>query len=301
MVINQQSLQGLNVAYSTAFNKAFEGVQPRYQKVASVVPSTTASTNYNWLGQFPQMREWIGEREIQSLSAYDYVIRNKKFEMSVAVPRDAVEDDMYGIYNAMFGNLGDAAAQHPNNLVFDIMKNGFKKKCYDEKTFFATDHPSGKDGETETSNCTTEKLSMDSYIEARASMMGLIGDKGKSLNIVPDLLVVSPSNEREGRLILEADFINGTSNTMKGTAKLLVATELADEPDQWFLLCTNKFLKPFIYQERQKIRLTALIKDTDENVFMRDEYIWGADGRSNAGYGFWQMAYGSTGTTSSKG
>ena len=142
---------------------------------------------------------------------------------------------------------------------------------------------------------------MDSYIEARASMMGLIGDKGKSLNIVPDLLVVSPSNEREGRLILEADFINGTSNTMKGTAKLLVATELADEPDQWFLLCTNKFLKPFIYQERQKIRLTALIKDTDENVFMRDEYIWGADGRSNAGYGFWQMAYGSTGTTSSKG
>ena len=47
MVINQQSLQGLNVAYSTAFNKAFEGVQPRYQKVASVVPSTTASTNYN--------------------------------------------------------------------------------------------------------------------------------------------------------------------------------------------------------------------------------------------------------------
>ena len=131
--------------------------------------------------------------------------------------------------------------------------------------------------------------------------MGLFGDKGKSLNIVPDLLVVSPSNEREGRLILEADFINGTSNTMKGTAKLLVATELADEPDQWFLLCTNKFLKPFIYQERQKIRLTALIKDTDENVFMRDEYIWGADGRSNAGYGFWQMAYGSTGTTSSKG
>ena len=79
MVINQQSLQGLNVAYSTAFNKAFEGVQPRYQKVASVVPSTTASTNYNWLGQFPQMREWIGEREIQSLSAYDYVIRNKKY------------------------------------------------------------------------------------------------------------------------------------------------------------------------------------------------------------------------------
>ena len=26
------------------------------------------------------------------------------------------------------------------------------------------------------------------------------------------------------------------------------------------------------------------------------EFVWGADGRSNAGYGFWQMAYGSDGT-----
>jgi len=28
---------------------------------------------------------------------------------------------------------------------------------------------------------------------------------------------------------------------------------------------------------------------------MLDEYLYGADGRSNAGYGFWQMAYGSAG------
>ena len=29
---------------------------------------------------------------------------------------------------------------------------------------------------------------------------------------------------------------------------------------------------------------------------MRNEFIWGVDARYNAGYGFWQMAYGSTGT-----
>lgn len=62
-----------------------------------------------------------------------------------------------------------------------------------------------------------------------------------------------------------------------------------------FLLCTNRFLKPFIYQLRKKIKFTSLTRDTDENVFMLDEYLYGADGRSNAGYGFWQMAYGSTG------
>ncbi len=32
---------------------------------------------------------------------------------------------------------------------------------------------------------------------------------------------------------------------------------------------------------------------------MRDEYVYGADGRSAAGYGMWQMAYGSVGDLSS--
>lgn len=140
------------------------------------------------------------------------------------------------------------------------------------------------------------KLSADSYEAARTAIMSVTGDKGKSLNLVPNLLVVSPANEKAARLILKADQIEGTTNVYKDTAELMVATELADKPDAWFLLCTNKFLKPFIFQKRKPVKLTALTKDDDENVFMRDEFIWGADGRSNAGYGFWQMAYGSDGT-----
>lgn len=86
-----------------------------------------------------------------------------------------------------------------------------------------------------------------------------------------------------------------SANVLKGTAKLHVEPALAEHPEYWFLLCTNRFLKPFIYQLRKKIKFTSLTRDTDENVFMLDEYLYGADGRSNAGYGFWQMAYGSTG------
>ena len=78
-------------------------------------------------------------------------------------------------------------------------------------------------------------------------------------------------------------------------------TELADQPDYWFLLATQKALKPIIYQKRKPIKLTSKTNDNDDTVFMKDQFIWGADGRSNAGYGFWQMAYGSIGTTSSKG
>lgn len=298
MIVNQANLHGLTVSYSTAFNKSFDTVAPNYQKVATVVPSSTGEQDYKWLGQIPEMREWIGEREVQSLAAYDYSLKNKKFEMTYGVPREDIEDDKYGVYAALFSNMGESAALHPDKLVFEAMMNGFTALCYDGKPFFAENHQVEK---TTYSNKGNERLSRESYKKARAAIMSIRGDKGKSLKLVPDLLVVSPALEETARLILEADQVNGTTNVLKGTAKLLVEPMLAEHKRYWFLLCTGRFLKPFIYQLREKIRFTSLTKDTDENVFMRDEFLYGATGRSNAGYAFWQMAYGSTGEVDAQG
>lgn len=298
MIVNQANLHGLTVSYSTAFNKSFDTVAPNYQKVATVVPSSTGEQDYKWLGQIPEMREWIGEREVQSLAAYDYSLKNKKFEMTYGVPREDIEDDKYGVYAALFSNMGESAALHPDKLVFEAMMNGFTALCYDGKPFFAGNHQVEN---TTYSNKGNERLSRESYKKARASIMSIRGDKGKSLKLMPDLLVVSPALEETARLILEADQVNGTTNVLKGTAKLLVEPMLAEHESYWFLLCTGRFLKPFIYQLREKIRFTSLTKDTDENVFMRDEFLYGATGRSNAGYAFWQMAYGSTGEVDAQG
>lgn len=298
MIVNQANLHGLSTGYSTAFNKSFTDTQPNFQKVATTVPSTTGEQDYKWLGQMPGMREWIGEREVQSLAAYDYLIKNKKFEMTVGVPRDDIEDDKYGVYTPLFSNMGEAAALHPDELVFGALMNGFDEKCYDGLSFFNEGHMSGGKAY---SNRSKKKLTRDSYLEARTAIMSIKGDKGKSLKLLPDLLVVSPKLEYEARLILEADQVDGTSNILKGTAKLHVEPMLAEKEDYWFLLCTGRFLKPLIYQVRKPIKFVTLTKETDENVFMYDEYRYGADGRSNAGYGFWQMAYGSTGEEAAQG
>ncbi len=66
----------------------------------------------------------------------------------------------------------------------------------------------------------------------------------------------------------------------------------------WMLLDTSKALKPFIFQNRQKPRLAALDGPTDQNVFMRKEFIYGADSRNGFGFGFWQTAFGSKATLS---
>lgn len=299
MIINASNLRNLTSGYSAAFNKTLGETKTHYQELATTVQSGTAENNYPWLGQMGGLREWIGDREVQNLSEYGYTIRNRTFEKTIGVPREAIEDDQYGVYTPMFSMIGQEAAQHPDELVFELLTGGFKEKCYDGKAFFAKDHPSG---DAEFSNASDLELTRESFLAARAAVMSFCGDKGKALNIVPDLLVVSPKNEARAKEIVEADIINGTTNITKGMARLMVATQLAgDTEEMWFLFSTHQFLKPLIYQRRKALKMTMLTKEDDLNVFMKKEYLYGCDCRDNVGFGFWQMAFGSTGKTAAQG
>lgn len=61
----------------------------------------------------------------------------------------------------------------------------------------------------------------------------------------------------------------------------------------WFLLCTKQPIKPVILQRRKDFSFVSLDRETDPNVFMNKEFIYGSDARGNVGFGFWQMAWGS--------
>lgn len=294
MIINTGTIRGLYTSFKVIFNKALDTTKPMWEGVATLVPSTTGESTYAWLGQFPRLREWIGSRQIKNLSASDYTIKNKDFESTVAVPKNAIQDDQIGLYNPMMEDMGQSAAMWPDSLVFSLLKKGFKEKCYDGQSFYSDSHKIGK---LTFSNKGTKALSKDSFLSARATMMSIKEEEGNSLNITPNLLVVPPSLESIAREILLADQINGTTNTCKGMAEILVVPELSGDETAWHLLCTTKAIKPIIFQERQKAQFVSKDSESDENVFMRKEYLYGTDARGNAGYSFWQLAYGSTGTT----
>lgn len=141
MIINSNNLAILHRAFNTAFQKGFTGVAPMWQKIATEVPSTTGSEDYGWIGELPGMREHIGDRHVHNLSMSDYTIKNKKFELTVGVPEDKVEDDQYGVYAPLMESLGFSAAQHPDELIWELLAAGFETKCYDKQYYFDTDHP----------------------------------------------------------------------------------------------------------------------------------------------------------------
>jgi phage major head subunit gpT-like protein len=68
----------------------------------------------------------------------------------------------------------------------------------------------------------------------------------------------------------------------------------------WYLLDTTRVIKPLIHQVRRDFgQIVSKDKPTDDNVFDRNEYVYGVDARMNVGYGFWQMAWGSKQTLDS--
>ncbi len=67
----------------------------------------------------------------------------------------------------------------------------------------------------------------------------------------------------------------------------------AGDGEPWFLMSTRRPLKPLIYQLREPFTFVAKDRVDDDNVFFQKEFIYGTDGRSNVGFGFWQMAWGS--------
>ncbi|CDZ32208.1 Mu-like prophage major head subunit gpT [Neorhizobium galegae bv. officinalis] len=225
-VITPELLAAAQRGFKTSFQKGFSGVASMYASVATVVTSTASEETYGWLGDMPKLREWIGDRHIKGLTSKGYSIKNRKFESTVTVPRDDIEDDKLGLYGPRFEFLGSAAASHPDEIVFELINSAVDATCYDGQNFFDVDHPVGKPGS-----------------------------------------------------------VTSVENFAAGSGEL------------WFLADFSRPLKPFIFQKRRDYNFTSKEDGkTSDHVFMRDEYVYGVDARVAAGYGFWQMAFGSTDT-----
>jgi Mu-like prophage major head subunit gpT len=58
------------------------------------------------------------------------------------VERTALEDEQYGQIRLRIQSLAEAAARHKEQLVFELVRDGFEARCYDGQPFFSSAHPS---------------------------------------------------------------------------------------------------------------------------------------------------------------
>lgn len=136
----------LFVASSAAFRNGLSLAQPQLAPLAMRVASSTRTQHYPFLGMAPSLREWLGDRVVKSLGAYEYSLTNRKFESTIAVKRDDIEDDLTGTLSPVFEEMGRMAALHPDQLIAEAITAN--PVGYDGVALFSTAHPH-EDGTTQ--------------------------------------------------------------------------------------------------------------------------------------------------------
>ncbi|HML52920.1 MAG TPA: Mu-like prophage major head subunit gpT family protein, partial [Solidesulfovibrio magneticus] len=140
-IITPALVSALFTGFKAEFQRVYGETPSHWDKVATLMPSTSKSNTYGWLGQFPQLVEWVGARVLKDMAAHGYSITNKLFESTVGVKRTDIEDDEVGIYKPLFGEMGRAAKSFPDELVYGLLRLGLSTLCFDGQYFFDTDHP----------------------------------------------------------------------------------------------------------------------------------------------------------------
>lgn len=157
MDLNTDNLNRLRVGYNGAYKRGLGAATAMSGRLVTRVPATVMEQDYGWMNKLPRVREWIGGRVVQNLSASDYKIKERPWELTIGVNRDHIETDNLGIYSVAFEQMGESTGSFSEELVWETLMSGFSTNCYDGQYFFDTDHPVlDKDGVTMLSVANTD-------------------------------------------------------------------------------------------------------------------------------------------------
>lgn len=297
MIVNNGTISQLYKTFKTISMAQLESQKPKWAIIAMLVTSTTRQNDYGWLNSVPGMREWIGERQVQNLSESGYSIRNRDFELTVSVDRNDIDDDNLGIYSSMFQQLGYSVAYSPDEIIFDLLRRAFEEKCYDGKAFFASNHPVGRKTFSNVSNKTLTATELET---ALGLMRSQTNEQGRPLRVFmnkPKLLVGPLLEATARRIVGLATLPQGGDNPNYGAAEIEMVPEFVGEAAAfWVLADVSQPIKPMILQRRKEPEFVRKDASSDDNVFNQRQFVYGYDDRKAAGFGFWQLAYGSTGS-----
>lgn len=295
-VVTSDFLAGLMTNFRAIFKTTFDAadVEAFWKKLATQFPSNSDKETYAWLGTVPAMREWLAERAAFGLLGYDFSITNKDYEGTIAVDRNTLEDDKYGMITPRIRQLAEEAARYPDELIFKLIndgKTGSIGKAYDGTAYFANTRTIGDSGNIDNLiagayGATAAKI-RSGIGAATTAMRKFKDDRARPMNLTPDTLVCPPDIEiaiRDALLPAVAGTVRPEAAIVKN---IIVSAHLGvgDGSGDYYLFCTTKPLKPVFYQLRKAPEFVSLDKTDSENVFLRRQILYGVDMRCNVGWG----------------
>lgn len=286
--------RGLKASFVKAYNNGEDpsDVMPFIMETTS----TGRDEEYGWLGNSPKMREWLGDRKLSKLNSFDYKLKNKKYEATLDVLRDDIDDDRLGNYRIRVQDLAMKARIHPRELFFAALIEGTTELCYDGQPFFSASHEEGDSGIQSNIHTGTGTTLADIKADVEAvvaKMKSLKDDRGEPFDESEVMIGIVCHVDIEQKFIELNTLarINSTDNSMKGRIKQITTTSRFSDKNDWYLgNIQPQGVKPIIRQVRKKPEFRAQEADSS-NGFMRDVYYYGVDSREVFGYGMWQRMF----------
>jgi phage major head subunit gpT-like protein len=309
MNITPAGLQLLFQEVQLQYQQAYDAAPTVYQQICTEVPSRTRETHYGWMDKIPMVREWLGPRVAQNVAAQSYTLRNRKWELTLAIKREDIEDEQMELFSAAPQMLGEQTKIHPDILCQQVIEAGTANLTFDNAAFFSASHPidtlnaaAGTQSNLFTSGTSgAMPLNNANLAAARTRMRQFKGRDGQPLGINMTHILVPPALEETANVLQSAELISpgtaafGTAagapstNTLRGTFQVIVSDRLTSDT-AWYPLCLNKPIKPFVFQNRKPVEFTFMVNPNDPNVWNLDEYQYGTRARYNVGYGLWFLA-----------
>lgn len=274
-----------------------------WPKITTVVQSDKDHEIYAEFGNIPAMREFIDERSVQGFgSKWKYEIWNKKYELTLGVRRDELEDELYGVIRMRIGDMAKMYRYSLDEMTFANIAAGAAATslAWDGSPFFSTTH--NLDGATNQSNDfhTNGAFSKNNLITILNAMRRYKNDKGKLMKIEPDTIICGPelfwtvaetlhtsSYVVTGLASTSSGSVGANYNVLSGVGLNVISTPLITDTAAFYVADTKRSLRPIILQERTPLEFTAQDQPNNEDAFMRDMYKWGLRVRFGLGYGDW--------------
>jgi len=280
--------------------------------ISSYFTSDQAKEEYGWLGNVPQLREWVGGRNPKAFNDNGITLENKHFEATVEIPVAHMRRDKSGQVNAKIDSLARRTNSHWPSLLSTLLLNGTTKVCYDGQYFFDTDHVEGNSGTQSnkidvdisglavaTHGTVTVPAVAEMQLAIAAGIQAIVGfkdDQGEPMNedATSFIVMVPVALMNVGLQACATPIQVAESQTALGAIKKDFSVRCVPNPrltwtDTFCVLRDGGDVGAFIRQEETGVQLKAKAEGSDFE-FDHDRHQYGVDTWRNAGYGYWQMA-----------
>lgn len=275
-MLNTGTLQLLFATLRTRFMDAYNETQTWSDQIVTSETSLTEKEEISWVEVLPQMEKWLQTKTLHGTNVRGFTAFNEPWTTAVGIDRRKTLVDLNKVLPQQIDQMGRNVKKYRDNNVKRVLQNGKTLgatfdgyKWYDGRSPFATNHPVniGKPQLNTWSNLFTGRpLDANNLEFGIQQMAGYLTPNGvDAWGIMPNILLVPGTMGQIGKRLTGNDLLGrifekiapagfaaaSESNPFQGELKLVVADDLSNEPNVWYLLDTRRGKKPVSHLEVQ--------------------------------------------------